>query len=142
MLQDEGNRRVYLQYMDMQARLVKLGDDETQIRRDVTRRSESAGSAFGKTNTWWARPSLRYAAVVLATVAATILVQVLVHRPAGERELIPPTAVTSATLTRTYVATLTQLSDVQWAREPGLPRWLASANWRIRIAAGDRAVGV
>jgi len=35
LLHDEGNRRVYIQYMDMQARLVKLGDEEPEIRRDV-----------------------------------------------------------------------------------------------------------
>lgn len=113
MLRDEEARRVYLEYMDMQARLVKLDAPELG-RRLITSDRATTTSPARASHTWWAAPIVRYAAIVAGTIAATVLVQFALHQPRVNRE---PTALGSGITQvspRKYVATLTQVADVQW----------------------------
>src|SRR5579885_1200218 len=120
-------RRQYLEYLDMHARLLvhpRLGEGGLPLP------GEEAAPAPAKTGRRRAGQVLRYAAVMAATLAASLLVQVFwwhprgpdangSQRPAGER----PEA--------GYVATLTRAADCSW-EGPGAPPRAGA-----RLAAGE-----
>src|SRR6185369_4296025 len=78
LLADTEARRVYLEYMDLEARLLTLNGNAA--RSAVGLQPSVAGKSVRpqpelKRAKWWAQPTLRYVAVAAASVAATMLVQ-------------------------------------------------------------------
>src|SRR6187399_2589305 len=114
LLADPDARRIYLEYMDMQARLVQVGEGERSnpgesgaIPRSWTDRQVSRGG-------WWGQPSLHaasYAAVVAASIAATVLVQWLLWPSRAPTIHRQTEAAVGAS--RAFVATVTQMSEVR-----------------------------
>jgi hypothetical protein len=142
LLKDEDARRVYLEYMDMQARLVGLGD-EAVMEDGIFGQARGGAVKVGvDSRSWWAQPTLRqmrrvgsYVAVVAASIAATVMVQWMApgagktHGPDAVEEVasLSPKAAADPK----YVATLTQVSDAQWGR--GTPVYRAGS----RVLGGD-----
>ncbi len=149
LLRDEDARRVYLEYMDMQARLVGLGDEAVMGEKFsiaargaaamVGREHELQPASLGMARNRWATGSLRrvasYIAVVSASIAATVMVQWLlpVTKNMQERNAVVAGAVSPAKAMPEpkYVATLTQVSDAQWGG--ATPVYRAGA----RVLGGD-----
>jgi hypothetical protein len=126
LLADEEARRLYLQYVDMHARLLTHpsvagermlpGVDalagvigETAIQA-VEKRTTAAGTERHRGRSlqrvWRV---VRYVAVAAATLAATIVVQVVTSGPKKPAEAVEPAAIPV-----TYVATLSQAADAEW----------------------------
>jgi hypothetical protein len=119
---DSECRRLYLEYMDLHARLLvhpRLRLPETVSRADepVRNRRQQVKQAF------------RYALVAAATLAASLLVQAIWWRPPGPEGGLPgPPAPTSVEPQLPgYVATLTQAVDCVWES----PRELWRAGSRL-----------
>jgi hypothetical protein len=116
LLANDEARRIYVEYMDVEARLLTLGNkaavgaENGSPTNDLVLLSSRGVSPLKRK--WWTQPTLQYVAVAAASVAATVLVQWLVHAP-RVRET-PRTATVAASAPTSYVATLTQAVNVQW----------------------------
>jgi hypothetical protein len=125
LLADEEARQLYLQYVDMHARLLSrpegagdsrlpgvnalagvIGSEAESLSRSVSRPVAERHRGRSLQRFWRA---LRYGAVAAATLAATILVQLAIRQPQRSGE--PAPVVEAAP---TYVATLSQAADVEW----------------------------
>jgi len=130
LLADDEARKLYLEYVDMHARLLThpevggkrvlpgvdalagvIGEEAHaaggRIVRQVPERHrvhERHGRSLQSV-----KRLLRYAAVAAAAVAATVLVQVALREPSKPTETLVPVAAPAS-----YVATLSQASDVEW----------------------------
>lgn len=98
-------RRVYLDYLDMHAGLLvhprlAAGPQKPEPLRGVKGRGR-------------ARQVLRYTAVAVGTLAASLLVQVFLHAPSA-----PPGGQGVGVPAPEYVATLAQAADCVWEGEP------------------------
>lgn len=120
-------RRLYLQYLDMHARLVVRPDvmEKDGSRREGTTRPVLASLVRN--------PFFRYSLVAAATLAASLLVQVLLWpgMPTGERPVSGPSRQPA------YLATLTQAADCVW-EVPG-ERWQVGSRLppgEVRLAKG------
>jgi len=125
LLADDEARKLYLEYVDMHARLLThpevggkrvlpgvdalagvMGDEAVAISRNSDSKGTERHRGRSLPNV---KRLLRYAAVAAAAVAATMLVQVALRGPTKTAEaLVPVDAPVS------YVATLSQASDVEW----------------------------
>ncbi|HEY2411263.1 MAG TPA: FecR domain-containing protein [Pirellulaceae bacterium] len=116
LLADEEARRIYAEYMDVEARLLTLGSEAAARAEDVSQacevRSRSSANASPVQRKWWSQSTLRYVAVAATSMAATVLAQWLIRAPAV-REM-PQTAIAAQSAPKSYVATLTQTVDAQW----------------------------
>jgi hypothetical protein len=143
LLKDAEARRTYLQYVDMHARLLRRPEVNVAARLagvdamvSGTAADEGAGdrvplekTGVGDRTSRPRRRSLRwlsYVGVACATLAATILVQLLVGR-GNERNAIPA----SASMPVIYVATLSQAQAPEWG--PSTEAYRQGA----RVLAGD-----
>src|SRR4051812_49339464 len=76
LLADEDARRVYFEYMNVEARLLSLSGEATRKHLDskpTALGADSRGELESRGRDRWAQPTLRYLAVVAASVAATML---------------------------------------------------------------------
>jgi len=141
LLADNESRQLYVQYMDMHARLLHHpaaghhsalpGVDAlaTVIGGDV----EVAGAASNATKlrttraSWSVSRWLSYAAVAAATLAATVLVQLAILPRAVRQSIVEQ----SAKGPPAYLATLSQAADVEWG--PATPAYKPGA----RVVGGE-----
>ncbi len=122
-------RRLYLEYVDMHARLLvhPFGNEEGG-RRETEEVEQTTGVSFRLQPSASKRQVaqvFRYALVAAGTLAASLLVQVfgwLPRAPEGSRAA-PPAATTGKPLLPEYVATLAQTADCVW-ENPSQP-------WRV-----------
>src|SRR5262245_31183200 len=110
---DPDNRRLYLEYSDLHARLLthpSLGGVDVPMPDAVF-----AHSALGTQHAALSKPRqyLRYALVAAATLVASLLVQALIWpRPARDDGVAPPVAAQQPKAQ--FLATLTQTADCIW----------------------------
>ncbi len=124
LLTDGEARQLYLEYVDMHARLLThpevggkrvlpgvnalasvMGEEAQAMSRNIVLKGEERHKGRSLQGV---KRMLRYAAVAATAVAATMLVQVALREPGKPAEAISPSAPAS------YVATLSQASDVEW----------------------------
>jgi hypothetical protein len=124
LLADEEARRIYLEYADLEARLLTLGANTSAAAASPISHS-TIGVAKPSTSRrarWWPHPTVRYLAVAAASMAATVLMQWFVLPPRVSQS--PQPNIVAAPLRLTYVATLTQAVNAEWgagtqAYQPG-----------------------
>lgn len=140
LLLDADVRRLYLQYVDMHARMLThpaLGGERKltgvdalagMLGESAVRAGEQQSPAAAIPRSPWHKlhHAASYAAVALVTIAATILVQLAMPRPQAPEPSGQPTV-----LPLTYVATLAQASDVEWG--PATQAYRAGS----RLLAGE-----
>jgi hypothetical protein len=119
LLESDGEcRRQYLEYIDMHARLLQAPELCPAQPSPSGRRAPAlaggtalpaAGRARGRRGAW-----MRYGAVALATLAASLLLQLLWWHPQATVESDTKPAERPASPKTTFVATLTQADDCVW----------------------------
>lgn len=136
-LVDEEARRLYLQYVDMHARLMTYPDVVGQntmpgvdalagvMGEAANRAVPAVRHRVVERRRGRSLQVLRYLAVAAATLAATILVQIATRQPRRPTEAVVPAA------PLVYVATLSQAADVEWGA--GTAEYKSGA----RILAGE-----
>src|SRR5581483_376747 len=143
LLGDHESRQLYLQYLDMHARLLThpaaggesqlpgvdalaglLGDEARAVvaPRPLSRSSTPRAERYRGRSL----QALSYVAVAAATLAATILVQL-----AFSKQRRPATSPASVAVQQTYVATLSQAVDAEWG--PATEAYRTGA----RVLSGD-----
>jgi ferric-dicitrate binding protein FerR (iron transport regulator) len=111
---DADNRRLYMEYTDLHARLLthpSLGTSDLSVPEQFAASYSpltTRHSALSKS-----RQYLRYALVAAATLVASLLVQALIW-PRPARENVGPPAIAAQRAKPQFIATLTRTADCVW----------------------------